>query len=85
MECEEEDQIQFDDEDFQTQNKEDQQEQAEEEEEDGVMMVDGGLEDWEQFNSAGPSLGEAVTEWSPGGPMTPQQVLQLDGYTKSKS
>lgn len=84
MECEEEDQIQFDYEDFQIQNKEDQQEHAEAEDED-VEMVDGGLEDWDQFNSAGPSLGEAVTKWSPVGPVTPQQVLQLDCYTKSKS
>ncbi|XP_017292738.1 protein unc-119 homolog A [Kryptolebias marmoratus] len=86
MECQEENQIEFEDDESLTQN-EWKQEQGKGEEEDREMMVDGGLEDWNEFISTGPSMGEeekeeVVTECRPGEPVTPQQVLQLNCYTK---
>ncbi|MEQ2294701.1 hypothetical protein AMECASPLE_006605 [Ameca splendens] len=50
-------------------------------------MVDGGMEEWNGFISMGTTSVQAendgvVTEWKPGEPVTPQQVLQLNSYTK---
>lgn len=54
------------------------------------MVVDGGMEDWNGFISGGTALieaeeGEVVTEWRPGEPVTPQNVLSLNSYTEGES
>ncbi|XP_059204061.1 protein unc-119 homolog A [Centropristis striata] len=54
---------------------------------DDEMVVDGDMEDWNGFISGGivsgqAEQGEAVAEWRPGEPVTPQHVLKLNSYTK---
>ncbi|XP_041836784.1 protein unc-119 [Melanotaenia boesemani] len=51
------------------------------------MTVDGGMEDWNAFISTRPTQEETenvevVSECKPSDPVTPQQVLQLKGYTR---
>ncbi|XP_070703491.1 protein unc-119 homolog A [Pempheris klunzingeri] len=70
----------------QIQNGESKVEQEEGGWEDEDMVVDGGMEDWNGFISGGTELGEAeeveaVAEWRPGEPVTPEHVLWLNGYT----
>ncbi|CAN9505338.1 unnamed protein product [Ophioblennius macclurei] len=58
-----------------------------EQEGEGEMVVDEDTEDWNGFIGGGSTLGETengevVSAWSPGEPISPQQVLRLNSYTQ---